>query len=470
MVAVEDPEERMALDNIEEFLNDHGKIVTYKFLSLTLSIHVTKSKHLLEEYLKEKNELEEHLEVVYFIGGIKHIGSEKVMKFTLVKKDSLKEIKEKFDTVTTCHIYSIQKSKLKNFDTLYSSDCDLVKQSLHDLHNYSETQCNFTRRDNVNPVIYQPTTTNTSLNGYEKIKPSPKVNNNPKTNEIKNQEKETQAALFFGSKTGKKEEETDIESSKKPLKKAAKPSGIAGAFAKSKPSKKKTEEKIEEGVGMDVDKPKDESPPNDKTSEKQERKTNKKRKVVMEGSDDEEDFENFLATTKKSKTESSKDNIQKSSKKSRIESDDEDEDEDVIAPTPEPMKKPKSKRRKKDSPQVPSLPKLEDKAEETKVENQPEEEAKGEKKSSSPETTVKRRKRRMVMKSKQFTDDEGFMVTRKVSEYESYSEESDNEEEKKVLKKEDKNRVSKELETKTKAASKNPKSQSSIGSFFKKLK
>jgi len=79
-----------------------------------------------------------------------------------------------------------------------------VKQSLHDLHNYSETQCNFKRRDTVIPTTTLTTTSTTqqldkSSNRSEKEQTQPKKDATV-TEEKKKPGKETQVADFFGSK------------------------------------------------------------------------------------------------------------------------------------------------------------------------------------------------------------------------------------------------------------------------------
>ena len=86
---------------------------------------------------------------------------------------------------------------------MHSTDCDLVKQSLHDLHNYSSVQCNFKRRDAQIPVA----TSGRSATEQTAAKERP-VKDNKTAAPIKNEEKkkpmkETQAALFFGGKTSK---------------------------------------------------------------------------------------------------------------------------------------------------------------------------------------------------------------------------------------------------------------------------
>lgn len=87
---------------------------------------------------------------------------------------------------------------------MHSADCDLVKKSLHDLHNYSAVQCNFKRRDTQIPIVgsvaQNVNTTTTS------VKEKPVRGSSPasvKSEEKKKPLKETQAALFFGGKTSK---------------------------------------------------------------------------------------------------------------------------------------------------------------------------------------------------------------------------------------------------------------------------
>jgi len=135
---MEENEDEMIMDNIDEYVNDEMKVVSYKWLSLSLSLHVTKATQLLEQYVnKKKNELE----IIYFVGGKKVNGVGSIFQYKLVKADSLDDVKKLFDVVTTCHIYSIQKSRIKDADVLYASDKDLVKDNLSQINKYSAIEC-----------------------------------------------------------------------------------------------------------------------------------------------------------------------------------------------------------------------------------------------------------------------------------------------------------------------------------------
>ena len=85
-----------------------------------------------------------------------------------------------------------------------------MKQSIHDLHNYSAVQCNFKRRESKHPVV-ATTQPSTDQNGnYKTAKKEKAISSNndfagptSKSNEKKKPVKETQAALFFGGKNSK---------------------------------------------------------------------------------------------------------------------------------------------------------------------------------------------------------------------------------------------------------------------------
>ena len=105
-------------------------------------------------------------------------------------------------------IYLFIYFQFQNFDALHSTDCDLVKKSLHDLHNYSAIQCNFKRRDTQIPVVIPAAQNINSKSASVKEKPVKDTSSVSVKNEGKKKSmKETQAALFFGGKTSKDNKE-----------------------------------------------------------------------------------------------------------------------------------------------------------------------------------------------------------------------------------------------------------------------
>ncbi|XP_057301876.1 DNA polymerase delta subunit 3-like [Hydractinia symbiolongicarpus] len=459
-----DQEDQMVLENIDEYVNDQNRVVTYKWLSLTLSIHVNKSKSLLEEYA---NSSKVPLNIVYFVGGRKDIGLCKGVEYTLSRSVSLQDVKNEFSELLCCHVYSIQKAEIKDPEVLYSVDVDITKENLSHINKFSSIECQ------------QPIKTNKQNKQVNKV-----VNNTQ--SEVKHEtkkeiKKESPPLSFFnkkpaGEKLGTRNEpkQTEVKTKNTKTDKA----NIASSFLKAKPKEdvKKDGANVTTKREIDEVQTKEADSEDEKKKKKQDREENKKveeqnpknvekskkRKCVIDESESDEDFENFVNQTKDPKLPG--DDQKKEKKKNSLAQENEDVDVDVVAPTPEPVEKRKTKRRRKEA--------IEEK--EAKEESV----TKGMNKSPSPvdveqngAKNEKRRKRRKVLKSKQFVNEEGFMVTQKGWESESYSEESDNEQRNNnfpVKKNNETKKAEQVLETKTKAHLRKPKHQSSMKNFFKK--
>merc|ERR1712168_1390946 len=116
------------------------KIVSYKWLSLSLSLHVSKATQALEQYVNRNNN-NEQLNIIYFLGGKVTTGTVPSYRYKLVKADCLEEAKKSFDSVSTCHIYSIQKCEVKDASVLYTSNLDVVKEHLTEINKCSGIEC-----------------------------------------------------------------------------------------------------------------------------------------------------------------------------------------------------------------------------------------------------------------------------------------------------------------------------------------
>ncbi|TKS79398.1 DNA polymerase delta subunit 3 [Collichthys lucidus] len=168
--------DELYLDNIDEFVNDHDKIVTYKWLSLTLGVHVNTAKQMLYHYLDHKRkESSAQLHATYLVSGkfedngqtVRHtINRQDVFrhmfdfryfnfmllmflllmllqghKVSVVKEDQLEDFKSKMSLVVSVHVYSVQKALLKDSGPLYSVDYDAVKDNLKNCTKYSAIRC-----------------------------------------------------------------------------------------------------------------------------------------------------------------------------------------------------------------------------------------------------------------------------------------------------------------------------------------
>merc|ERR1711962_1459903 len=276
VLTMEENEEDMIMDNIDEYLNDECRVVSYKWLSLSFSLDVNKATQVLQNYLDKKNN-NENLDVVYFLGGKVTNGTTISFQYKLVKASSLEEAKKSFESVSTCHIYSIQKTCVKDAGVLYSSDVDIVKENLSNLNVCSGIQCSslkdfdetaeerckggvapppppppvnnshgFDKKPSDTPTepTSKPTASVTSSSGGSKDKGKPKKETTSKSffgkaSTTKKASSDTTSKSATASENSVKEEtspKTKTVSSPKtaPAPKATK-KGISDAFAKSKP-------------------------------------------------------------------------------------------------------------------------------------------------------------------------------------------------------------------------------------------
>ncbi|XP_039672656.1 DNA polymerase delta subunit 3 isoform X2 [Perca fluviatilis] len=134
--------DELYLDNIDEFVNDHDKIVTYKWLSLTLGVHVNTAKQMLYHYLDHKRkESSDPLHATYLVSGKFVDNGQTSHKVSVVKEDQLEDVKSKMSLIVSVHVYSVQKALLKDSGPLYGVDYDAVKDNLKNCSRYSAIRC-----------------------------------------------------------------------------------------------------------------------------------------------------------------------------------------------------------------------------------------------------------------------------------------------------------------------------------------
>ncbi|XP_069698207.1 DNA polymerase delta subunit 3-like [Periplaneta americana] len=107
----------MYLQNIEEYVMVKDKVVTYKWLSKTLDIHINTAKQLLFEF---KSRLKEEVNVTYLIGGILH--NKKGCKILIVNENDVAKLKTQFKILTSEHVYSVQRANTLDVNVLYAVD------------------------------------------------------------------------------------------------------------------------------------------------------------------------------------------------------------------------------------------------------------------------------------------------------------------------------------------------------------
>ena len=107
----------MYMENLEEWVMEEDKVVTYKYLSRSLKVHVNVAKQMLFNFTQSKPG---QCVVVYLVSGLVRtkesdisgdgVTLDTTQKVLLVKDTDLENVKSKFSEVLSQHIYSVQKS------------------------------------------------------------------------------------------------------------------------------------------------------------------------------------------------------------------------------------------------------------------------------------------------------------------------------------------------------------------------
>ncbi|KAM8923520.1 DNA polymerase delta subunit 3 isoform 2-T2 [Lycaon pictus] len=404
--------DQLYLENIDEFVTDQNKIVTYKWLSYTLGVHVNQAKQMLYDYVerKRKENSGAQLHVTYLVSGSLIQNGHSCHKVAVVREDKLEAVKSKLAVTASIHVYSIQKAMLKDSGPLFNTDYDILKSNLQNCSKFSAIQCaaavprasaessSSEKFEQSNLQVQSETPANHELttNGH-----SP-----PTSKQILQQPKGIMG--MFASKAVSKTQDVNKETKTETKevssvgnKAPGKGNVMSNFFGKAAMNKLKVnldseqavkEEKIVEQPPVSVTEPKLAVPTGLKKSSKKaepvkmqqkEKKSNRGKRVEL--SDDE---------TKETE------NMKKKRRRIKLPESDSSEDE-VIAdspgdyeaesPSPPPPPSPPPEPVPKTEPEPPSV------------------------KSSSGE----KRKRKRVLKSKTFVDEEGCIVTEKVYESES---------------------------------------------------
>ncbi|XP_018533733.1 DNA polymerase delta subunit 3 isoform X2 [Lates calcarifer] len=392
--------DELYLDNIDEFVNDHNKIVTYKWLSLTLGVHVNTAKQMLYHYLDHKRkESSAQLHATYLVSGKFVDNGQTSHKISVVREDQLEDFKAKMSLIVSVHVYSVQKALLKDSSPLYSVDYDAVKDNLKNCSKYSAIHCTSAvpmsslelqqRREMQRAPTPEPAVKKTGMNGEANLasKPSTKP---PKG-----------IMGMFGNKAAPKNQDSGKE-----VKLEQKEDAPVADAPKSKPAAK-TNPMIN-FFGTQTAK----KPDNKTVKVEEAAQTLSTAEQQHQGSQPEEKHEAAAVESPKDIKKDSR------SKTKRIEDSDSEEEK---------MEKKKRRRIKKPEP---------DSSDEDVIPDSPQQMETREKSPSPVKevesvshshgvSEVKIRKRRRVLKSRTFVDDEGCIVTEKGYESESYSEAED---------------------------------------------
>lgn len=127
--------EKEWLEQLEKYVFEEGKIVTCKWLSKQLNIHINASRRLLMSLI---NQGDEELDICYVIGGVLPGGSHKVL---VAKQKELDSVKSAFKNITLEHVYSIQKNVINDLKvSLYSANIYPVQDNEGNF-GYSAIKC-----------------------------------------------------------------------------------------------------------------------------------------------------------------------------------------------------------------------------------------------------------------------------------------------------------------------------------------
>lgn len=411
------------LENIDEFVNDQNKIVTYKWLSLTLGVHVNQAKQMLYHYLEQKRKESSgtRLHATYLVSGKFTQNGNTCHKVAVVREDQLEGLKSKMIVTASVHVYSIQKVVLKDSGPLFNTDYDAIKENLNICSKYSAIRCaSAVPRSSAEISRLQEIAQGTPPASEGQQAASKPSMNGHSPSALKPATQQPKGIMgMFASKAASKHHETGKEvkteakedsvaaeaSNSKPTSKGSAMSNFFGKTAtrKTKPSPQTAEVVIkEEASSAASPASKEEEEPSSSSAAKQV-PTIKEEKPKTSEAAPKKRKDSKTKAKRLERSDSEDDKLESQQKKRRrIKKPQPDSSDDEIIPDSPPARDVKT----------PSPP--------------PEAEVKKERATHTEDAGgVKRRKRRKVLKSKTSLDDEGCIVTEKVYESESYSDSED---------------------------------------------
>lgn len=427
----------MYMENLEEWIFEEEKIVTYKFLSRSLKIHVNVAKQMLFNFVERNKKKHPDIGVVFLVSGLVPSNKDDEasdpfdQKVLCVKQEDLKQTLKGFSSVLTQHIYSVQQNN--NTVSVTSLFCADQNKNNQEMSVASIAGLNSIKHKNAKPreAVSVPTVIKKEIKAEPVVKKEP----SKKTGGI--QEAFTKATKK--SSPEKKQPTKSSGSSSSGASKGKGGSGIAGMFARqtnSKPKPKSTEEKeniANQKIETDTSSGSKDSSPEKTEIVKANPKTSGSKKAKSSGK------------------KSAKVDDGKKRKRIQVFSDSEEEEEDDKA---EEVEEPVAEVEE----EAPPVSKLIESDEEVEEEIAP---------TPVKETKARVGRRRVKkMVDKTYMDDAGYMVTKK--EYVSGSETDEEPELKKPNKKVEKEKVEQPVAKKPKLTGSGTKGQTGIMNFFKK--
>lgn len=128
-------EDKLYLENIEEYVYDMDKIVTYKWLAMTLSVPFSEATRMLSEFVQQHSATPSSkppIYIVYLITGVSRDMNNEKITVSLADEKELEEIKAGLDEMISVIVYSIQKGDhLKDRSSLHRAEHELLQENLH---------------------------------------------------------------------------------------------------------------------------------------------------------------------------------------------------------------------------------------------------------------------------------------------------------------------------------------------------
>uniref|UniRef100_A0A1B6GJL4 DNA polymerase delta subunit 3 n=1 Tax=Cuerna arida TaxID=1464854 RepID=A0A1B6GJL4_9HEMI len=177
------------LSSIEEYVFDEKKIVTYSWLTRTLGLHVNVSKQLLHTFY-QNNPKKDELCATYLLIGVSNNGD--TNQVLVVKDKDLEEVEGSLKSVTSKHIYSVQKCvEISDLNVLYTAqkeeNIDNISKGLSAIDfncNERDSTLIAKLRFNALPVVSnQP-----SVSGKKTQPPPPTNKNKSPTKDVKHEQ------------------------------------------------------------------------------------------------------------------------------------------------------------------------------------------------------------------------------------------------------------------------------------------
>ncbi|KAG5439155.1 hypothetical protein PCANB_001454 [Pneumocystis canis] len=123
---------------LETWIHEERKVITYRFLSRNMNIHIENAKQILLDYYKKCQENNKKCYAIYMISGYitksvennESLSAEKslmmrIKVYYLVKERNINEIKQKLDEITLIYIYALESDPQTDISVLSDASLEL---------------------------------------------------------------------------------------------------------------------------------------------------------------------------------------------------------------------------------------------------------------------------------------------------------------------------------------------------------